>query len=276
MSTLQTTECRPLASQNAELEDNTTLFEWLTFTWVDPLIKLGSSKDLTDAEVPNLSPTQTTATSFNLLQAMTGSKLLHRLVKANAFDLFMDAVGTVIASFCAFLSPYFIKQILEGITTPTREKVATAYIYACLAFGVSIFKALVDLQHLWYGRRASIRIKNQMIAAVYDKALRRKDASGVIAEKENKDNKDGKETKVEVKKSSDSGRVVNLMASDANNVANTISGMYWVYGAPVQIVFALGFLYSMLGWSESTSPLTKESANSPKGCLQVLWWESPP
>ncbi len=182
---------------------------------------------------------------------MTGSKLLHRIVKANAFDLFMDAVGTVIASFCAFLSPYFIKQILEGISAPNREKVATAYIYTCLAFGVSIIKALVDVQHLWYGRRASVRIKNQMIAAVYDKALRRKDASGVIAEKEEIDNKkDGKDKKVEMKKSSDSGRVVNLMASDANNVANTISGMYWVYGAPVQIVFALAFLYSLLGWSE--------------------------
>jgi ABC-type multidrug transport system fused ATPase/permease subunit len=224
----------------------------MTFSWVDPLIALGSSKDMTDADVPNLSPTQTTATSFNLLQHTAGSNLLRRLLKANAYDLFMDAIGTIAASFCSFLSPYFIKQILEGISAPTREKVARAYIYVVLALFVSIFKALIDLQHLWYGRRACVRIKNQLIAAVYDKALRRKDASGVIAEKDDagKDDKKG-DKKAEVKKSSDSGRVVNLMASDANNVANTVSGMYWVYGAPVQIVIALAFLYSLLGWSES-------------------------
>lgn len=227
---------------------------------------LGSSKDLSEEEVPNLSPTQTTQTSFMMLQKTLGSTLLRRLLKANAFDLWMDAIGTIITAVCSFLSPYFIKQILDGIADRSREKLATAYVYALLALIVGVAKALIDLQHLWYGRRASVRIKNQLIAAIYDKALRRKDASGVTAEKE-EESKDGK-GEIAAKKSSDSGKVVNLMASDSNNVANTISGMYCkcfsyvprpaadtphrftgVYGAPFQICIALAFLYSLLGWS---------------------------
>lgn len=51
-------------------------------------------------------------------------------------------------------------------------------------------------------------------AAIYDKALRRKDASGVIASKEKiEDKKDGE--KEEKKVNADSGKIVNLMASES-------------------------------------------------------------
>jgi hypothetical protein len=34
--------------------------------------------------------------------------------------------------------------------------------------------------HLWFGRRASIRLRQALMAAIYDKALKRKDFSGVV------------------------------------------------------------------------------------------------
>lgn len=82
---------------------------------------------------------------------------------------------------------------------------------------------------MWHGRRATVRIKAELIvsiitftppktnklipqAAIYDKALRRKDASGVIHKVPA--GKDGKkvEGKEEKKVSADAGKVVNLMA----------------------------------------------------------------
>lgn len=67
-------------------------------------------------------------------------------------------------------------------------------------------------------------------AAIYDKALRRRDVSGVIAEKEDEDGskdkpdakekkaKKGKgkkeESKKELKTGADSGKIVNLMAGE--------------------------------------------------------------
>lgn len=88
--------------------------------------------------------------------------------------------------------------------------------------------------HLWHSRRATVRIKAELTvsalslqvttadfaradktqAAVYDKALRRKDVSGVIGgkedEKEQEKGKDG--APAEKKSNADSGKVVNLMA----------------------------------------------------------------
>jgi hypothetical protein len=41
-------------------------------------------------------------------------------------------------------------------------------------------QAQADVQHLWFGRRASTRIRSELMAAIYDKALKRKDFSGIV------------------------------------------------------------------------------------------------
>ena len=38
-----------------------------------------------------------------------------------------------------------------------------------------------DMHHLWYGRQAVTRTRSLLMAAVYDKALKRKDFSGAVA-----------------------------------------------------------------------------------------------
>ena len=99
--------------------------------------------------------------------------------------------------------------------------------------------------HLWHSRRCAVRLKAELTAAVYDKALRRKDASGVVAAKpedeaaegDKKDTKDkgkGKEKKEEKKTNADSGKIVNLMAGTYISVRICRQSRTWkakeVYG----------------------------------------------
>jgi hypothetical protein len=94
-------------------------------------------------------------------------------------------------------------------------------------------KAASDLLHLWHGRRGYVRIKAQLTAAIYDKALRRKDASGVIDNKKEDDDKKDDDKKDDDKKdgakndkkdgqkaaktsNADTGKVVNLMSTDVS------------------------------------------------------------
>ena len=96
-------------------------------------------------------------------------------------------------------------------------------------FASQVLKAQADLQHLWYGRRASVRIRSELMSAIYDKALKRKDLSGTVnkqeKEKGKEKKKDGKKGKKkedkgdEPKAGADIGKIVNLMAGDANRIA---------------------------------------------------------
>ena len=112
------------------------------------------------------------------------------------------------------------------------------------------------------------------MAAIYDKALKRKDYSGIV-NKDNSKEASGSDKKRDSKASAeaeakandpkagaDVGKIVNLMAGDANRIAMTASAMYFIYGSmsshsiflvfdqahrcilgPFEIIIACTFLY---------------------------------
>ncbi|KAF8963320.1 multidrug resistance-associated ABC transporter [Flammula alnicola] len=257
-------------------EDYTTLWGWITFSWIYPLINLGRYATLSEQDVWNLSPTMQSRPIFVKFSSIVRSTLLRRLWAANSLDLILDFALTFVSVIFNYAGPFFLKRILDLIDLdhPTPESRTRAYIYAFLAFGCSLGKAQADVQHLWFGRRAATRIRSELMASIYDKALKRKDFSGVV----NKDKKEeevkepasnGIETKEskrkakakkkedkekaakadEPKAGADVGKIVNLMAGDANRISQTISALYFIYGAPFEIIIAGIFLYQLLGLS---------------------------
>ncbi|KAF9259759.1 hypothetical protein L218DRAFT_873993 [Marasmius fiardii PR-910] len=249
-------------------EDYTTLWGWISFTWVWPLLSRGKSSTLNESDVWNLS---STLQSRPLLQQfMTtdpkSKSLLKRLCKANSLDLIIDALGTLMSSACMYLGPFFLNHILMSIekdaalVTPADR--SNAYIYACLMLLAALTKTQVDVQHLWFGRRAATRIRSELMAAIYDKALKRKDVAGGAGaggerDKETSEPKSDdakpdttkKENEPKTQTRADIGKVVNLMAADADTISNTVIDMSFVWASPMDIVFGCVYLYQLLGWS---------------------------
>ncbi|CDZ98657.1 multidrug resistance-associated abc transporter [Phaffia rhodozyma] len=226
-------EANQTGGMGSSPEDGCSVWDWITFNWVKPLIKRGSSGYLKDDDVYMLSPTQRSQPLYAKFKTIRGSSLLQRLLKAHGFDLLLDLLLTFLSIMLNYAAPFFIKRIIEALAAPTPKKLSSAYVYATLALIATILKAQSDLNHLWFSRRASVRIKNQLASAIYEKALKRKDKSGVS----------------ESKGSAGTGKIVNLMSGDTNRIGNAISGLYMLYGAPFEIVVCCAFLYSMLSWS---------------------------
>lgn len=221
-------------------DDVVTLNQWLTFTWMNPLIKKGSERQLEPEDVPNLSPTQQTKIVFDSFRSVIASSLVWRILKANRFDLLVDVSLTFVACCLQYLLPFFLQRILSGIKEGTPESVGRAYVYGTLGFVAQVCKAVVDLIHLWHGRRANIRVKAGLTASIYEKALKRKDTAGVVQIKES----DGKTEEVDTKQNAaDTGKVVNMMSGDAQRIANMVSFLYQVSSNPFEIAIASYFLY---------------------------------
>ncbi|KAK8850432.1 hypothetical protein IAR55_004350 [Kwoniella newhampshirensis] len=229
------------------LDDEVSIWSWLTFTWINDFIRLGNAKELQAEDIPKLSLTMQTAVIFSRFKDMKSSTFLRRIFLANTLDVALDIALTILGVVFNYAGPFFLKRVLDGLSTRTPEAMSKAYIYAFLAFLASVSKAVSDLCHLWHGRRVSTRLRAEMVASVYDKALRRKDASGVIASKEDGEKKEG--DKPGKKSGAESGKVVNMMASDTARIGNTFAAAYNIYGAPFEIVVATAFLYNILGWS---------------------------
>lgn len=102
-------------------------------------------------------------------------------------------------------------------------------------FVCTLAKAEADVQHLWFGRRAATHIRSELMAAIYDKALKRKDYSGIVDKNEEKteaptngsaktSTKKQDDKADEPKAGADVGKIVNLMAGDANKVSSYQDG----------------------------------------------------
>jgi hypothetical protein len=89
-------------------------------------------------------------------------------------------------------------------------------VYAALAFVATILRVQSDLQHLWFGRRAGTRVRSELMAAIYEKALKRRDFSGIVGKDKDQKAKEEAKDGDEAKAGADIGKIVNLMSGDAN------------------------------------------------------------
>ncbi|CAE6448018.1 unnamed protein product [Rhizoctonia solani] len=243
-------------------EDFTTVWGWFTFTWVGPLLKRGSAKTLDESDVWRLSSTLRSKPLFTAFSSAKSSKLpdsswgttwtlAKHLLRANSRDLAIEAILTFFSVFFDYLGPFFLKRILDAaVGRHEPEMRAKAYVLAGLAFVSRILKAQADAQHMWYGRRASTRTRSEIMAAVYDKALKRKDAADMSGKKD-KDRKQSRKGKKDPMKQEKAGvgKIVQVMSADASRVGKTVSGAYYIYAAPFELFFACILLYQFLGWS---------------------------
>lgn len=346
------------------LEDYCTLWQWISFSWLNPIITLAQTRPLEESDVSQLSKlskSQVLLTKMRQVQRIdtenyeqakaqaeaqtanaTASQKEKALAKAekkkpnilrqimwiNSRDLALDFILTIISYTLAYASPFFLRQILGALqseekqepmqvfgtaqhlsTVPTSGFSAfttafqgtmhsyaspvmnyitfdtygaidpakkRAFLFAVFALLASVVKTQTDLQHLYYSRRAGVRIKSELTLAIYDKALRRKDISGSLqnttstaeaqepgtdadktqgkdgnaaAKQDGSAKKDTKKEQDDDKSSASVGKVVNLMAADASAIANTVCALYMGYSAPVELAIATTFLYKLLGWS---------------------------
>jgi ABC-type multidrug transport system fused ATPase/permease subunit len=192
-------------------------------------------------------------------------------------DIILDFTLTFVSVLFQYSGPVFLKLILDSIgerdnttRSPHPPSDNAAYIYAVLMFVFTLCKAEADVLHLWYGRRASSRIRSELMAAIYDKALKRKDLAGAARPTESKPaveeskkrrskskkklsraerKRAAKEAKKQAQKAdepkagADIGKIVNLMAGDTTRLQTTMSGLYFLYSAPLEIIIAGTLLY---------------------------------
>lgn len=132
-----------------------------------------------------------------------------------------------------YLGPFFLKGIIDAIDNGSPAERPRAYLFAVLMFAAQILRSECDLQHLWRGKRAVVRIRSSLMSAIYEKALKRKDYSGIVnkqekdkaligekeTKKEKRDKQDKKDKADEPNAGADIGKIVNLMAGDSSHIA---------------------------------------------------------
>ncbi|KAJ7256243.1 hypothetical protein C8J57DRAFT_1235627 [Mycena rebaudengoi] len=222
-------------------EDYTSLWGWVSFRWIYPLVQRGRNVTLNETDVWNLSP-----------------NVQSRPVLIKFVTMPLDFIGTLLSILFSYAAPFFLKHILDAVDHPDKNEQDKAYIYAILMFICSVFK------------RRRGRGESQ-------KGGRHTPALSTEEQKKSKANSDQKLAKEaqKPKAGADIGKIINLLASDTSTVTIETSRLAYYPGKYCVFLYQLfglsafaGLAALIVGWPLNTY-LTRRSIRIQKGSLKA-------
>ncbi|KAK9710865.1 Transporter of the ATP-binding cassette (ABC) [Basidiobolus ranarum] len=222
-------------------EETASILSLTTFSWMNDLIYKGYRKSIQFEDIYDLQREEKSGymcKKFNEERLKFPNRgLAYRLIYFFRKQLWVQLAYSNFIILFTFTGPYFLKKILDYLEHPESHSREMAYLYVFgLLFGY-VMLSIVTSQASWIGYKIENSLKAIIIGEVYSKSLRRQDISTTAEES------------AEEEDVADLGKITNLMAIDADKIAEICAFLDSLYTLPMQIIFTVVFLYQVLGWS---------------------------
>ncbi|KIW23944.1 uncharacterized protein PV07_09691 [Cladophialophora immunda] len=158
-------------------EDSLTLLQWMTVSWLSPLIKIGNRRQLHDEDVWVLPYEFQHRHLHDAFRELKGT-VVKRLLKANWIDLVLLTILAIVELAANYSTPMILQKLLQVMETIAVDK-RLAVMYAMLMLVVRAMAAQSAVFSLWFGRRCYERSRGEMITMLYEKTLNRKILGGL-------------------------------------------------------------------------------------------------
>ncbi|KAL8971225.1 MAG: hypothetical protein Q9183_001149 [Haloplaca sp. 2 TL-2023] len=153
-------------------EDNLTLWQFMSVTWMAPLISIGYKRQLNDEDVWSLSYEFQHQILHENFRELSGS-VVRRLLSANGLDLAILSCLGILESLSNFAGPVLLQQLLRAMED-ARAPQSKAITFAVLSLVVRLVACQSGVFTTWYSRRCYERSRGEMITMLYEKTLSRK------------------------------------------------------------------------------------------------------
>jgi ABC-type multidrug transport system fused ATPase/permease subunit len=214
-------------------EDNLTLLQFMTVSWMSPLISVGAARAIHDEDVWSLSYEFQHRFLHDRFRELPGS-VLRRLLEANAIDLVLISLLALIELLANFSVPVLLQQLLRSMENPNSPKRA-AITYAILSLAVRLIASQTAVLNLWFSRRSYERSRGELITMLYEKTLTRK-IVGVLPL--------GSKAPV----SASMGKIMNHMRFDTYEIAQRFWEFQSLVTQPVSLVLSILLIWRLIGW----------------------------
>ncbi|KAH7836909.1 hypothetical protein Vadar_007286 [Vaccinium darrowii] len=212
-------------------ERHVNIFSKITFGWINPLMHLGAKRPLTEKDVWKLDTwdrTETLNSKFQQCWAEESRRskpwLLRALHRSLGGRFWWGGFWKIGNDASQFVGPLILNQLLQSMQR--RDPAYIGYIYAFSIFVGVAFGVLAEAQYFQNVMRVGYRLRSTLIAAVFRKSLRLTHES---------------------RKKFATGKITNLMTTDAEALQQICQSLHTLWSAPFRIIIALVLLYQQLG-----------------------------
>ena len=218
-------------------EELLTPWQFMTVSWMSPLLSIGAKRQLNDEDVWSLPQEFQHKGLHERFRDLEGS-VFQRLLKANGLDLFILTVLGLLELAARLSLPALLQQLLRSMKD-TAVTTRASVVYASIALVVRLISCQSSVFSTWYGRRCYERGRGEMITMLHEKALSRKIISATECVEE----------KTAEKRPASTGKILNLMKNDVFEVAERFWKFQSLITTPLELIFSVVLIWQLIGWS---------------------------
>lgn len=215
------------------------IFSRLTYTFVNPLIRLGAAGKIREDTGPRFLPSSDTAETlsgqFDEQRARQRSSVLRTLLRVHRYLFIRHLLLASLETAARIAQPIFLRYLLDWFSYDASDVTATppatsGWVWAALIAVFAYVYVFIHHQTFWCGMRNGMRMRAQAIAAIQKKVLELNASKLAVIT---------------------SGRVVNLVSNDVRRFDE--AGVFWPFliVGPLELIAVFVLIGSRLGYLAS-------------------------
>ncbi|XP_045819527.1 ABC transporter C family member 3-like isoform X2 [Trifolium pratense] len=215
---------------------NAGFFSILTFSWMSPLITLGSKKTLDHEDLPLLSTNDSAYGTFSTfkkkLELECGNVRNLTTINLTKVLFFSTWQGILLSGFFAFLfvcasyvGPYLIDNFVQYLNDENKSK-NEGYVLAMMFVAANLVDSLFQKHFVFKIQQVGVRMQSMLVSMIYTKGLT---------------------ISCQSKAEHSSGEIINLLTVDAERIGEFCWYMHDIWMAVLQVSLALFILHRSVG-----------------------------
>ncbi|KAF9332491.1 hypothetical protein BG006_004633 [Podila minutissima] len=208
----------------------------VAFSWLNSLVLLGHRRPIRDSDLSELEGVDQSIVSirkYDTVNLARKGTFTHKLLISLRAEFFVQFLLALPWCVTVNISPYCLKKIIEYMECQECAPPGIRqYMYVFGILFATLGGAISRQQAEQCGRHMYMHVVSVTNSEIYAKALRRKDNSSLTEQQS---------------QGRGSANVANLVAVDIKKLETPFSGLFKIYGLPLQFFIAAYQLYDLLG-----------------------------
>lgn len=209
-----------------------SIFQLITFSWINPLFVAGNKKPLDQDEVPDVDTMDSasfTSEYFDksLKQCDTDNPSIYKAIYFfTRKKIAINALFAITSAAASYVGPYLISDFVNFLNDKKTRSLTSGYLIVLGFLAAKVVETLTQRQWIFGARQLGLRLRAALISHIYKKGL-------VLSSRSCQ--------------SHTSGEIINLMSVDIQRITDFMWYINTFFMLPIQISLAMFILHINLG-----------------------------
>lgn len=206
-----------------------SIFQLVTFSWLNPLFVVGKNKPLDQDDVPDIDTLDSghfTSEFFDECLKQDGKSIYKAIYLFIRKKVVINALFAITSAAASYVGPYLISDLVNFLNEKKTRSLTSGYLIGLGFLSAKVVETLTQRQWIFGARQLGLRLRAALISHIYKKGL-------VLSSRSCQTHT--------------SGEIINIMSVDIQRITDFMWYVNTFFMLPIQISLAIFILHINLG-----------------------------